>query len=104
MTGLVSMGAGDFLVPMLRTRLGMRMDAAIGNCLVLMAVNAVVVSGLLLLRGQEFPLGVVLWASAGVVIGGQIGPRLAARVPDQTLKEVFIYGLSLVGIHVLFKA
>jgi len=41
---------------------------------------------------------------AGALAGGQIGPRLAGKISDQTLKEIFTYGLSLVGIHVLFNA
>jgi hypothetical protein len=49
-------------------------------------------------------MGIVVWALFGVLIGGQIGPRLAGVIPDQTLKEIFIYGLSLVGIHILFNA
>ncbi len=103
LTGLLSIGVGDFLVPILRNRLGMKMDSAIGTCLVVMALNAALAAGLHFLMAAEFPTGLVFWALLGVIAGGQIGPRLAARVPDQTLKEIFVYGLSLVGIHILFN-
>jgi hypothetical protein len=104
LTGLLSIGIGDFLVPILRNRLGMKMDAAIGCCLIVMSFNAALASTLYILGGQSFPGTYVCWAMAGVVIGGQLGPRVAAKIPDQTLKEIFIYGLSLVGVHVLFNA
>jgi uncharacterized membrane protein YfcA len=103
-TGLLSVGVGDFLVPVLRNRLNMRMDAAIGACLVVMSVNAVAAFGLHMIAGGKFSAGTALFGAAGALIGGQIGPRIADKVPDQTLKEVFIYGLSLIGIHVLFNA
>jgi uncharacterized protein len=104
LTGLLSVGVGDFLVPILRNRLGMKMEAAIGVCLLVMAANAAVAAGLHLIRGEGFSEKLLLWAVMGVLVGGQIGPRLASKVPDQTLKEVFIYGLALVGIHILFNA
>jgi uncharacterized membrane protein YfcA len=104
LTGLLSIGVGDFLVPVLRSRLGMKMDAAIGACLILMAINAVVAASLHVLAGEWFSSGLVIWAVCGVLIGGQVGPRLADRISDQALKEIFIYGLSLVGIHILFNA
>jgi uncharacterized membrane protein YfcA len=104
MTGLLSVGVGDFLVPILRNRLHMKMDAAIGACLILMAINAAVASAMHVAIGETFSLELVLSAAVGVIVGGQIGPRIARRVPDQTLKEIFIYGLSLVGIHILFNA
>lgn len=104
LTGLLSVGVGDFLVPILRNRLNMKMESAIGTCLLLMSVNAAVATLLHLWVGGTFSGPVVAWAVAGVIAGGQIGPRIAGMVPDQTLKEVFIYGLSLVGIHILFNA
>ena len=103
LTGLLSIGVGDFLVPIFRGRLGLKMDAAIGSCLIIMSINAAVAAGFHLLTGERFPLNLFCWAAVGVLAGGQIGPRIADRIADQTLKEIFIYGLSLVGIHILFN-
>lgn len=102
LTGLLSMGVGDFLVPILRNRLRLSMESAMAACLVVMAMNAALAAILHLMKGERFATGLVLWAIPGVILGGQIGPRLAGRIPDQTLKEVFIYGLSLAGIHLMF--
>jgi len=91
-------------VPILRNRLNMKMDAAIGACLILMAINAAIASTLHIAIGETFSARLVFSAALGVIAGGQIGPRVAQMVPDQTLKEIFIYGLSLAGIHIVFNA
>ncbi|MBI5250420.1 MAG: sulfite exporter TauE/SafE family protein [Desulfomonile tiedjei] len=103
LTGLLSMGVGDFLVPILRNRLRMTMESAMSACLIVMAMNAALAAILHLMIGETFATNLVLWAIPGVLLGGQIGPRLAGRIPDQTLKEIFIYGLSLAGIHMMFN-
>jgi uncharacterized protein len=103
LTGLLSMGVGDFLVPILRNRLRLSMETAMGSCLIVMAVSAAFAAALHLVIGDLFALRVVLWAIPGVILGGQIGPRLAGRIPDQTLKEIFIFALSLAGIHMMFN-
>jgi len=103
MTGFISMGVGDFLVPILRSRLRMSMESAMGACLIVMAMNAALAAVLHMMIGEKFASSLVLWAIPGVLLGGQVGPRLAGRIPDQTLKEIFIYGLSLAGIHMMFN-
>jgi uncharacterized membrane protein YfcA len=103
LTGLLSMGVGDFLVPILRNRLKLGMETAMATCLVVMAVNAAFAAGLHLFIGDPFAARVLLWAVPGVLVGGQIGPRLAGRIDDRTLKEIFILGLSLAGIHMMFN-
>ncbi|MEW6351713.1 MAG: sulfite exporter TauE/SafE family protein [Thermodesulfobacteriota bacterium] len=102
-TGILSMGIGDFLVPILRNRLRLTMEAAMGTCLVVMAMNAALAATLHVMIGDTYALNTILWAIPGVLIGGQVGPRLAGRIEDQTLKEIFIYGLSLAGIHFMFN-
>jgi len=103
LTGLLSLGVGDFLVPILRNRLRIKMESAMGACLIVMAMNAALAAILHLIVGDRVAINLVLWAIPGVILGGQVGPRLAGRISDQTLKEIFIYGLSLAGIHMIFS-
>jgi uncharacterized protein len=103
LTGLLSMGVGDFLVPILRNRLRLSMETAMGSCLIVMAVSAAFAAALHLIIGDAFALMVVLWAIPGVILGGQVGPLLGGRIPDQTMKEIFIFALSLAGIHMMFN-
>jgi len=102
LTGLLSMGVGDFLVPILRNRLRLSMESSMAACLIVMALNAALAALLHIAAGDTFSTGLALWAIPGVLVGGQVGPRLADRIPDQTLKEIFIYGLTLAGIHMIF--
>ncbi|MEW6114594.1 MAG: sulfite exporter TauE/SafE family protein, partial [Thermodesulfobacteriota bacterium] len=92
-----------FLVPILRSRLRLSMESAMAACLIVMAMNAALAAVLHIAIGDTFATGLVLWAIPGVLVGGQVGPRLAGRIPDQTLKEIFIYGLTLAGIHMIFS-
>jgi uncharacterized membrane protein YfcA len=78
------------------------MESAMAACLIVMAINAALAAMLHLMIGDRLAAGLVVWAIPGVLLGGQVGPRLAGRIPDQTLKEIFIYGLSLAGIHMIF--
>jgi uncharacterized membrane protein YfcA len=103
LTGLLSMGVGDFLVPILRNRLRLCMEAAMASCLIVMAINAALATILHITIGETFATGLVLWAIPGVLLGGQVGPRLAGRISEERLKEIFIYGLSLAGIHMIFN-
>jgi uncharacterized membrane protein YfcA len=103
LTGLLSMGVGDFLVPILRNRLRLSMEAAMSACLIVMAMNAALAATLHLITGEKFATNLVLWAIPGVLLGGQVGPRLAGRISDETLKDVFIYSLALTGIYFIFN-
>ena len=91
------------MVPILRSRLRMKMESAMAACLIVMTMNAALGAILHLIIGDRFAVGLVLWAIPGVIIGGQVGPRFAGRISDQTLKEIFVYGLSLAGIHMIFS-
>lgn len=103
-TGLLSTGMGEWLIPAMRRRLGMKMSRAIatcvavafGSCLCGMAAHA-------LFRGS-LNASYALWAIPGVLIGGQIGPRITSRIDDALLKEVFIFVLTLVAIHLVYNS
>jgi uncharacterized membrane protein YfcA len=50
-------------------------------------------------------LAVMLWAAPAVVIGGQIGPRLAQRLPSERHARLYFSAvLMLVGILTLWRA
>jgi uncharacterized membrane protein YfcA len=70
--------------------------AIFGTCLVGSLVHA--------LMGNRPQWSVVLWAVPGVLMGGQIGPRLAEGVNERKLKDIFIFLLTLIGIHLIYNA
>jgi uncharacterized membrane protein YfcA len=51
--------------------------------------------------GRAASSGVVVWAVPGVILGGQVGPRITRRINERMLKDVFTFLLTLVGIHLI---
>jgi len=103
-SGLLSVGVGDFLVPIMVKRFKLSMDVAVGTAVLVMTIVAVIGVASHLAFGGRFDTSVLLWSVPGVVIGGQIGPRLAGHIDDRTLREVFIFLLLLIGIHILYNS
>lgn len=103
-SGMLSISIGEWLIPILKTRLSMMMSSAIATSVFVIFGTCVVGTGFHLLLGSEAHTSVVLWAIPGVIIGGQIGPRLSRRINDKILKEIFIFLLTLIGIHLIYNA
>lgn len=103
-SGMLSISLGEWLVPVLRNRLGLRMSRAIGTSITVIFGTCVAATAIHYLLGGRADLALVLWGVPGVIIGGQIGPRLATRVNDRLLKEFFIFLLTLIGIHLVYNA
>lgn len=103
-SGLLSTGLGEWLVPLLRGRLNVVMRSAIATCIVVafgVSVTALAVHTAL---GARPDIGLAAWAIPGVITGGQTGPRITSRVPERLLKEIFIFALTLVGIHLIYRS
>lgn len=103
-SGMLSVSIGEWLVPLLRSRLSLRMGVAIATSIATVfgtCVLALLFHGLM---GARVDLPSLLWAVPGVIIGGQIGPRIAERINDRILKELFIFLLTLIGIHLIYNS
>jgi uncharacterized membrane protein YfcA len=103
-SGMLSVSMGEWLVPLMRGRLGLKMSSAIGTSILVVFATCIAASAIHMLMGGEADLVVVLWAVPGVIIGGQIGPRITTRINDRVLKEIFIFLLTLLGIHLIYNA
>ncbi len=103
-SGLLSTGIGEWLIPVMKSRLNLRMANAIAASVFITFGTSVLAASAHLLMGGKPALPILAWAIPGVLIGGQIGPRLAQRIDDRTLKEIFIFLLTLVGVHLIYNA
>jgi uncharacterized membrane protein YfcA len=103
-SGMLSVSIGEWLVPLMRSKLSLRMGVAVATSVA--AIFGTCISALMFhgLMGANVDLPSLLWAVPGVIIGGQIGPRIAGRVNDRILKEVFIFLLTLIGIHLIYNS
>jgi uncharacterized membrane protein YfcA len=106
-SGLFSIGVGDFVVPILRGKLKIPMQNSIGISH-LMNFSVALTGGLTHLFFSETlsqnNLNIFLFSGIGVLIGAQIGPRIGEKIGDLKLKELFIFVLMLIGIHLIFQA
>jgi uncharacterized membrane protein YfcA len=104
LTGFVSVGVGDLLVPLFNRgcRLSMARSVATGVALMLLLSTGAAVSHLLL--GGVVPWRHVLVAAPGVLLGAQIGSRLHRRFSEARFKELFVLLLVFLAAHVTFNA
>lgn len=106
LTGLVGIGGGFLIVPALVLLLGLPMPRAVATSLVLIVLNSAVGLGKYLLAG-----GAGLQLDAGVIalfiaIGGgasMLAGRIAGRIPQRRLRQMFAAVLVLVALSILFN-
>jgi len=103
-TGMLSISMSEWLIPLMRSRLDLKMSHAVATCISIAFGTCVIGSAIHLLMGTGADWRAVVWGVPGVIIGGQIGPRLTRRINDRKLKEIFIFLLTLVGIHLVYNA
>lgn len=103
-SGMLSVSIGEWLIPLLRSRLKLRLHMAI-------ATSITTIFGICLLGalvhfalGARAHLPILVWAVPGVLLGGQLGPRVMDRIHERHLKEVFVFLLTLIGIHLIYNS
>ncbi len=103
-SGMLSVSIGEWLVPLLRNRMNLRMRAAVATSIVTIFGTCVAGSFFHLIFGASANLAILIWAVPGVIIGVQLGPRFTERINERWLKEVFIFLLTLIGIHLIYNS
>lgn len=103
-SGMLSVSIGEWLVPLMRSKLSLRMGAAVATSVATIFGTCVLGALFHLLMGGRADGASLAWAIPGVIIGGQIGPRIAERINDRMLKEIFIFLLTLIGIHLIYNS
>lgn len=103
-SGMLSISIGEWLVPLMRSKLSLRMAVAVGTSIATIFGTCVLGAIFHAIMGGRVDLPALFWAVPGVIIGGQIGPRIAKRINDRVLKDVFIFLLTLIGIHLIYNS
>jgi uncharacterized protein len=114
LTGLISIGIGIVAMPsVLRHRSSRSPAAAIGSLVMIIFFTSVAATigrmrpSLIsaLRRDSAQVLAIAIWAVPGVVIGGQLGPRLAQRLPSERHTRLYFSAVLLVvGVLTLARA
>lgn len=103
-SGMLSVSIGEWLVPLLRGKLSLRMATAVATSVGTIFGTCVLGAFFHGFMGGRPDFHVLLWAVPGVIIGGQLGPSIAEGINDRHLKDVFIFLLTLAGIHLIYNS
>ena len=103
LTGVVSVGIGEVLVPQFAKRRGIPVPVAAATSVlvvtfVFLAASLTHVWRLAGLEGDAIPWNLLVYTVPGVIIGAQIGPRLQGRIGEERM--VWVIGLFFVFIGV----
>lgn len=101
LSGLLGVGGGVFLVPILVGFYGISQHLAQGISLAVVIPTAIVSSIIYSLHGSVDYL-TALPLILGSVVGASIGAKLMKRLPAAQLKQLFAIMLILVGIRMVF--
>jgi len=100
--GLVGLGGGFVMVPLLVYLLGMSQHAAQGTSLAILLPPAGLLAVLQYYRAGHVDLQVALFAALGFLVGGYLGGSIAQYIGGRTLRRLFAALLVLVAID-LFR-
>jgi uncharacterized protein len=103
-SGMLSVSIGEWLVPLMRSRWSLNMSTSIATSIIVVFGTCIVGALLHLIAGHRMEFSIVLWAIPGVLLGGQIGPRIMIKIDERLLKEIFIFLLTLSGIHLIYNS
>ncbi len=88
LAGLLGLGGGVIIVPVLTMIVGLPMHAAVATSMFAMIFTAIAGTATNALLGQ-IDLGYAIGLGIGMLIGAQIGPSLACHVEGVRLKQIF---------------
>ena len=103
-SGMLSVSIGEWVVPLMRNKMSLRMGVAVATSIATIFGVCLLATCFHIMGGARADWPIVAWAVPGVLIGGQLGPRLAERINDRVLKEIFIFLLTLIGIHLIYNS
>jgi uncharacterized membrane protein YfcA len=104
MSGMLTINIGEWLVPVMQKKMHLKMSNAVATCILVTFGMSLLGAGAHFAMAGRPSLQTLLWAIPGVLIGGQLGPRLVAKIDERVLKELFVFLLTLIGIHLVYSS
>jgi uncharacterized membrane protein YfcA len=108
LTGVISIGTGILTMPILLSDSSIRTPAAIGSGVMIIFVTSLIATiarlnpPLLAALTSDLPrlAAIMLWVAPAVIIGGQLGPRIAGAIPSERHASIYL-GLTLAMVALL---
>jgi len=104
MCGMLTINIGEWLVPVMQKKMHLKMSNSVATCVLVTCGMSILGAAAHSIMASKLNLPVMLWAVPGVLIGGQIGPLLVTKIDERQLKEVFIFLLTLIGVHLVYRS
>lgn len=110
MTGIASVGIGEVIMPQLvrRNRVPIEIAAATSVLIAIVTVACASIAHIwLLIAGGGFaavPWSLIFWTVPGVIIGGQIGPRLQGKVAQRMMEKAIAILFGIIGVAMAWLA
>lgn len=101
-SALLGVGGGIIQVPLIHTILGAPLRCAIGTSTFLIGATASASALLYLVQGKLHP-DIVVPAVLGILVGAQLGVRLAQRMPTTALRLIFVVVMVYTVIRLALK-
>jgi uncharacterized membrane protein YfcA len=103
MTGLLGVGGGFVIVPLLRHYSNVSMHAAVATSLLVIALVGTVGVSTALLHGVSLPVEFTTTFIVSTIVGMLIGRRLVAHLSARAVQSLFAILLLLVAMGMLIK-
>ena len=103
-SGLLSSSMNEWLIPVFRRKLSLGMHYAIATSIFISFIVSMIAALIHIAVGHQANWLLILWAVPGVIIGAQMGARFSHNLNEKLLKEIFVFFLTLVGVHLIYNA
>ncbi len=101
LSGLIGIGGGTIIVPILFFVFGFSQHKAQGTTLALLVPPIGILAAWTYYRQGYVDLKVAAFICAGFFVGGLLGARLATHLPDLVLERVFGFALLLIALKMI---
>lgn len=101
-SGLLGIGGGLIIIPMLVYGLGLTQHQAQGTSLAMMIPPITLFAAWRYFRSGNVKIDMAIFIAAGFCVGGLLGADLVHRIPDDVLRRVFGITLLIVSVKMVF--
>lgn len=102
MSGLIGIGGGIVIVPVLVFLFGFSQHQAQGTTLAMMVPPIGILAAWTYFKQGYVDLGVAAVLCVGFVFGGWLGAKMATNLPNAVLEKVFGVALFVVSLKMIF--
>ncbi len=101
--GLLGIGGGVLMVPILTILFGLEMHYAVATSAFIMIFTALS-SIAIKVATKDILYDYAFFLSVGIIVGAQIGPRIATKIPGVTLQRIFGVFVIITLIRIICSA